>query len=130
MVRGRALTKIFLADDSPQVIKRLRELISGIGGFYIVGDASNVPAATETILELKPDVVILDFRMPGGDALDILEVIKLRKPAPFVIILTNYSYPEYRKRCLAAGADLFLDKSKDFGRLTDKLQELVSTHFK
>jgi DNA-binding NarL/FixJ family response regulator len=84
-----------------------------------VGQAENVADAINGILELRPDVVILDIWMPGGSGIDVLQTIKQDEPAPVVIVLTNYPYPAYRQKCLQAGADFFLDKSTEFDQIAE-----------
>jgi DNA-binding NarL/FixJ family response regulator len=82
-----------------------------------VGQAEDVATAISAIGRLRPDVVILDIRMPGGSGIDVLRQIKRDGIGPMVIILTNYPYPGYRQRCLQAGADFFLDKSVEFDQI-------------
>jgi CheY-like chemotaxis protein len=67
--------------------------------------------AVDFIPKLKPDVVILDVRMPGKNGIDVLKQIKTDESPPIVIMFTNYPYPQYRDRCLQAGADFFFDKT-------------------
>ena len=88
----------------------------------MVRQAENVPEAVTAIRELKPDVVILDIRMPGGCGIDVLNTIDKSGRTPVVIMLTNYPYPQYRKKCFAAGADYFFDKSSEFEKVIDVLQ--------
>jgi DNA-binding NarL/FixJ family response regulator len=99
-------------------VRRFREI-------RIVGYAEDVPQAVESVAKLRPDVVILDIQMPGGSGIDVLETIKKNKPSPIVIMFTNYPYPQYRNKCLAAGADFFFDKSLEFDALTDTLKNLI-----
>jgi DNA-binding response OmpR family regulator len=68
--------------------------------------------------------VILDIRMPGGSGMDVLQAIKREKQAPMVIMLTNYPYPQYRKKCLGLGADYFFDKSTEFEKVTELFKQL------
>ena len=91
----------------------------------IAGQARDAVEATKSILELKPDVVILDIRMPGGSGIEVLRKIKQHKTAPAVIMLTNYPYPQYRKRCMDAGADFFLDKSSEFNKIVEILKQML-----
>ena len=106
--------RIVIVDDSVVIRLRLMRLLSGLDGIEIVGQADDVPAAKELVKKLKPDVAILDIRMPSGSGADLVQELKQLKPAPTVIMLTNYPYPENRKKCMALGADFFFDKSTEF----------------
>jgi DNA-binding NarL/FixJ family response regulator len=117
--------KVFIADDSATVRERLITMLSELEGIEIVGQAQDAVEATKAILKLKPDVAILDIRMPGGSGIDTLRNIKRVTPAPKVIMLTNYPYPQYRKRCLDAGADFFFDKSSEFHKVTEVLEQMM-----
>ncbi len=116
--------KVFIADDSLVVREHLVTMLDELPRIVTVGQAETVAEAINGILELQPDVVILDIRMPGGSGLDVLQRVKQSEVAPIVIILTNYSYPGYRQKCLQAGADFFLDKSTEF----DQIPELLARY--
>ena len=116
--------KVLIADDSPVVRERLATMLSELAGIKVVGQAEDVAGAIRTIRELKPDVVILDIMMPGGNGVDVLKNIKQDKAGPMVIILTNYPYPEYRQKCLQAGANFFLDKTTEFDQIPALFEQL------
>jgi DNA-binding NarL/FixJ family response regulator len=118
------MLRIFIADDSDLVRERLKELISEIPGTEIVGEAATGGETLAALKRLTPDVLILDIRMPGGNGIDTLEAAKEQSPAPLVIMLTAYAYPQYRKKCLEAGAEYFFDKSTEFERVADALAKL------
>lgn len=117
--------RVLLADDSPAVRGRLIKMLSFNKDIQIVGEAADSREAIASIRRLQPEVVILDIRMPGGSGIDVLQEIRKDDPAPVVIVLTNYSYPQYRVRCIDAGADFFFDKSKEFDRISDVLTSLI-----
>lgn len=117
--------KVFIADDSAVVRERLVEMISELPGIEIIGQAQEALEATNAIMKLKPDVVILDIRMPGGSGLNVLKDIKKDLDAPVVIMLTSYPYPQYRQRCIDEGADFFFNKSTEFDRVTEVLEKLI-----
>jgi DNA-binding NarL/FixJ family response regulator len=119
--------KVFIADDSTVLRERLVEMLSDIPGIEIMGYAQDVPEALTSIKKLNPDVVILDIRMPGGSGIDVVQDIKRDKRAPTIIVLTNYPYPQYRKKCLGLGADYFFDKSTEFEKVTEVFKELTVT---
>jgi DNA-binding NarL/FixJ family response regulator len=99
-------------------------LLSGIGKVEIVGQARDAAEAIMSIRESKPDVVILDVRMPEGTGIDVLRAIHEEKPAPRVIMLTNYPLAQYRKKCLEAGASFFFDKSTEFHKIPQAIEQL------
>ena len=107
--------KVFIADDSSEIRKRIIAMLSDlVERIEMIGEAENVQDAINSIHEFGPDVVILDISMPGGSGIDVLKTIKKKNEVPVIIILTNYPYSQYRKKCMEAGADFFFDKSGDF----------------
>lgn len=118
--------KVYIADDSSIMRKRLFSLFSEIKGIEIVGQAQRGDEAVGSIHKLKPDVVILDIRMPGGSGVEALQKIKKENPDTTVIMFTNYPYPQYKKKCMGAGADFFLDKSTEFDEIPEILKTLKS----
>ncbi|OHD31632.1 MAG: hypothetical protein A2Y31_11485 [Spirochaetes bacterium GWC2_52_13] len=118
--------KVFLVDDSAIVLKKLSAMISGIEDVEIAGQALNARDAIQSIVKLKPDVVILDIRLNGGGSgMDVLKQIKKEIPPPIVIMLTNYPYPQYRKKCQALGADYFFDKVTEIEKIYEILNQLI-----
>jgi DNA-binding NarL/FixJ family response regulator len=117
--------KVFIADDSKVVRERLKEMLFEIQGIEIIGQAGDGLQATNLIEKLNPDVAILDIRMPRGNGINVLQNIKKNNPALIVIMLTNYPYPQYRKKCMKAGADYFFDKSTEFEKVTEVLEKLI-----
>jgi DNA-binding NarL/FixJ family response regulator len=117
--------KVFIADDSKVVRERLKEMLFEIQGIEIIGQAEDGLQATNLIEKLNPDVVILDIRMPRGNGIDVLQNIKKDNPALIVIMLTNYPYPQYLKKCMKAGADYFFDKATEFEKATEVLKKLI-----
>jgi DNA-binding NarL/FixJ family response regulator len=119
--------KVFLVDDSIIVLKKLAEMISSIDdSIEIVGQAMNAADAVKSIVKIKPDVVTLDIRLNDGKSgIDVLEQIRAEIPSSIIIMLTNYSYPEYRERCQALGADYFFDKVIEIQKVNDTFKQLI-----
>lgn len=124
LVTSTEKLKVFIADDSDFIRERLPEMLSELSGIEIIGQAEDGIEAINSIRTLNPDVIVLDIRMPGKSGIEVLKEVKKHKPSTVIIILTNYPYPQYKKKCLEAGADFFLDKSIDFDQLTDILKQL------
>ncbi len=106
--------RFFIADDSAIIRERIRELLSVMNGIEVAGEAGDVQGSINGLLNTKPDVLILDIRMPGGSGLDVLNKAKESIYPPAVIVLTNYPFPEYREMAARLGADYFFDKSNEF----------------
>ena len=121
----KKIIKAFIADDHLHVRNGLIAMLSQIEGIEVTGQAKDVHEAIESIEALKPDVVILDIRMPGGSGIDVLKFVKKERPSTVVIILTNYPYPPYRQEYMDEGADFFFNKSTEFGRIVDVCKQLV-----
>jgi DNA-binding NarL/FixJ family response regulator len=101
------------------------DVVSRFQEIRVVDEVSDAPQAVESIARHKPDIVILDIQMPGGSGIEVLKTIKKNKPSPIVIMFTNYPYPQYRAKCMEAGADFFFDKSLEFDALTETLKNLI-----
>lgn len=117
--------KIFFADSSPFGHGRLVNLLTDIEGVEITGYALDGLTAYDLIHKKNPDVVILDIEMPGRSGIELLRQLKRELPSLIVIVLTNASHPQYRKRCTEAGANFFFDKSTEFRKVPEVLRHLL-----
>jgi len=109
--------RVFLVEDSKVIRQRLLSLLDGLPGVEIVGDSDTAADAIREITALLPDIVVLDIKLKSGSGIEVLRTIKQGQAPMTVIMLTNYATDEYRKKCLEAGADYFLDKTNEFERL-------------
>lgn len=109
--------RVFLVEDSKLIRQRLFSLLNGLPGVEIVGDSDTAADAVQGIADLLPDIVVLDIKLKNGSGIEVLRAIKQQQALVTVIMLTNYATDEYRKKCLEAGADYFLDKTNEFERL-------------
>ena len=121
----KSVVKVFIADDSEVVCQRLIDMLVELPGIEIVGQAGDASEAIKSIQKLHPDAVVLDIRMIGGSGIDVLKSIKKSEPATVVIMLTNYHYAQYRKKCMDEGADYFLDKSSEFEKVAEIIRQLA-----
>lgn len=117
--------RVLLVDDSLIIRERLTAMLSALDNVQIIGGAESPHDAIDQIASLKPDVVILDLQLVGGSGLEVLENLKLHSSPPRIIVLTNFPFPEYRQKCLEAGADYFLDKATAFAELPDVFARLM-----
>jgi DNA-binding NarL/FixJ family response regulator len=117
--------KIVIADDSSLLRDRIKSLLNSINNVSVVGEAENGMEALQLIREKEPDLAILDIRMPEINGIEVLKKIRKLKMKTRVCILTSYPYPQYRKRCLEAGADYFLSKTEDFEQIEIVISDLL-----
>jgi DNA-binding NarL/FixJ family response regulator len=102
--------RLLLADDHEVVRIGLRTLLEA-DGFQVVGEAASGKDVPKLISSKKPDLVVLDIRMPDSGGLECLARIKLDHPNLPVVILTGHNNPTYMARALALGAAGYLSKS-------------------
>ena len=108
---------MLIADDSPIIRDRLRSLLEDEGYLDILGLAANGSEVLDQLALKGPDVILLDLLMPGLTGLELLPSIRRQCRHCLIIVLTNHSTKEFSDRCYQAGADHFLDKSREFERV-------------
>jgi DNA-binding NarL/FixJ family response regulator len=108
--------RVFLVEDSDILRQRLTQTISDIPRTQIIGSADNASDAIAQIKASQPQLVILDIHLKQSSGYEVLCEVKAQRPETRVLILTNYSYPQYRAKYLEAGADYFFDKSTEMER--------------
>lgn len=111
--------KLLVADDHEVVRTGLASLLAG-SNIKIVAEASNGKEAVKMAAKHKPDVVLLDIRMPDSDGLEALEKIHREVPKSKVVILSTYDNPTYVARAVALGASDYVLKGAS-------RQELIGT---
>ncbi|MCY1141343.1 response regulator transcription factor [Actinoplanes sp. Pm04-4] len=118
---------VLLADDQPMLRAGFRSLIELAGDITVVGEAADGPEAVRMARVLKPDVVCMDVRMPGGDGLTATrDIVTALDPPPAVLVLTTYELDEYVFGALEAGASGFLLKDADVETLLDAIRRLAA----
>ena len=114
---------ILIADDHGIVRNAIKQMING--HFTVCGEAPNGAEAVEQTLELKPDLVILDFRMPIMNGLDAARTIRKVAPATKIIITSVHDSPVLERQFTEAGAaDAFVPKSslgRELPRIIEQL---------
>jgi DNA-binding NarL/FixJ family response regulator len=73
--------------------------------------------------------VVLDIKLKASSGIEVLRTLKRHMAAVAVIMLTNYATEEYRKKCLEAGAEYFLDKTNEFEQLFPIIDQLKHNHY-
>ena len=112
----RAL-KVFIVEDSLPIRERLIELMGEIDGTAVVGVAETPADAVSGILSTRPDLVVLDYQLLGGTAVDVMRAVLPKAASMVFAVLTNHTSLQYRRTCQEAGASWFFDKSTEFGKI-------------
>ncbi|MBO3741601.1 response regulator [Actinoplanes flavus] len=102
--------RVVLVDDQVLVRTGFRMILDETEGIEVVGEAGDGAAAVEVSARTRPDVVLMDVRMPGVDGITATERIRALSPAPRVIILTTFDLDDHLFAGLRAGASGFLLK--------------------
>jgi DNA-binding NarL/FixJ family response regulator len=115
--------RIMLVEDSVALTEYLRELIAQLPDMELVGVADTQAAALTMLVDLVPEVLILDLHLRTGNGFGVMRGLANIVPPPKVIVLTSFVLPEYRRRALTLGVNVFLDKSCDYRLLTAILND-------
>ena len=103
--------RVLVADDQPLVREGLRKIFRAAPGLLVVGDVADGASAGSEAERLRPDVVVMDIRMPGVDGIEATRrVVRGRTDPPRVLVLTTFALDEYVFGALRAGASGFLLK--------------------
>jgi DNA-binding NarL/FixJ family response regulator len=122
--------KVLLADDSEMMLEALQEMLSPFSQVEIVAACKNGTDALEAIRSLKPDLAIVDLKMPGLTGIEVLTEIRKENQFTIFIILTLYSTLYYRQLAMEAGADYFFSKADDFDNIAGVVEEMVREEYR
>jgi len=115
---------ILVADDHPVVRQGLRTFLATQEDLDVVGEAATCVEAAERAAELRPDVVLLDLVMPGGDGIEAARKIRDASPRSKVIVLTSYPDDATVLPALEAGAAGYLLKDVEPRELADGVRRV------
>jgi two-component system, NarL family, response regulator DevR len=119
-------TRILLCDDHEVVREGLRGLVARQEGMSVVGEAGTVAEAVEAAARTKPDVVIMDVRLPDGSGVEACRTIREARPETKVIMLTSYADDEALFASIIAGASGYLLKQTRGQAVVDAIIAVAS----
>lgn len=117
--------KLFLIDDSEKIRQALKKYLSSLKGITAIYEAQSVKDARDKIADIHPDIVIIDFNLPDGNAIDIIGALKYRSSNPTIIVFSSSNINQYRTASLNAGADYYFHKSSEFEKIYALLEEIL-----
>jgi DNA-binding NarL/FixJ family response regulator len=106
----KAPVRVYLLDDHEVVRRGLRELLESEGDIVVVGESASAAEATRRIPALRPDVAILDGRLPDGSGIDVCRDVRSVDPSIAALILTSYDDDEALFAAIMAGASGYVLK--------------------
>lgn len=114
--------KVVIADDHSVVRQGIRGVLEAIEGLEVVGEAGDGDEALEMVMELKPDVVVLDVNMPGKTGLEVTTELRQEGHSARVLILSMHDDPEYVLQAVRSGADGYVLKDAAPAELRDAVE--------
>ena len=119
--------KVIIADDSKLIRDRITERVELIDTVNVVAQTTNSFETIEEIKKHKPDVLILDIRMPEGSGINVLKYIQKNKTKIVTIVVTNYPIIQYKNKCFELGADFFFSKVTEFDEVFKLVEKLAKS---
>jgi len=114
--------RVLLVEDSRVLAERMRETLATLDDVEVVASVTDESAAVAAVRDNQVDVIVLDLQLREGTGFGVME--RLGKSRPLVIVFTNYMLPEYQRLANALGVEYFLNKSRDYERLPEIIQEI------
>ena len=119
------MIRILIVDDDPLVRSALTFMPGGQADLAVVGEAGDGRAGVAAATDLRPDVVLMDIRMPRLNGLDATRELLAGDEPPRVIVLTTFDADEYVVEAMAAGADGFLLKDTPPPQIVDAIRKVA-----
>jgi len=119
------LQRVLVVDDDPDYRLLVRLALAAGSGFEVVAEAGDGPAAEAAAAETRPDLVLLDCTLPGGDAFDVLPRLRAAAPEARIVLVSGHDPADLRLASRSAGAVGYLTKGTPARRLAGELHALV-----
>jgi DNA-binding NarL/FixJ family response regulator len=126
--RDRSDVKVLVADDQKIVREGLVTLLGLLPGITVVGAATDGEDAVRQVLELRPDVVLMDLNMPHCNGVEATERLRRLRPEAAVVVLTTYSDDAWVFAALQAGARGFLTKDAGTEEILRAITDVAAGH--
>ena len=117
--------RMFLVDDHEVVRRGIADLFKSAPGFEIVGEAARADEARRRILATRPDVVVMDARLPDGSGIDVCRDVRAALPSTYCLVLTSYDDRDAMVAAARAGASGYLLKEVRGASIVDAVREVA-----
>jgi len=118
------IIRALIADDDAGFRQRVKELLASEPDIIIVGEAADGQEAIQKARELRPDLVLMDVRMPGLNGVNATHQLKEEMPEAKVIMLSVFDLPEYREAAIVSGASAYVVKKSVVEELVPTMREI------
>jgi DNA-binding NarL/FixJ family response regulator len=118
--------KIFLVDDHPIMRQGLAQLINHELDLVVVGEANDASAGLAGVLDLKPDLVVIDISLPGKNGLELIKDIRSQNKTVALLIHSMHDESLYVERVLRAGAQGYIMKQEGAKRVMEAIRKVLT----
>jgi DNA-binding NarL/FixJ family response regulator len=123
-----AVTRVFVVDDTPQMLRMLEQMLT-LDEFEVVGLAASGETAVPGVDDTDPDVVVIDYKMPGLDGLATTRLIREHRPEQAIILYTAYLDDVLERDAEQAGVALCVEKIDGISALERDIRRLAGELF-
>ncbi len=123
---GRARISVFLLDDYESVRRDVRHLLTAEPDIEVIGEAGTMASALEQLPTLRPDVAVLDVRLPDGDGVSVCREIRSALPGTACLMLTSFADDEALLGSIMAGASGYVTKQGYVSELVNAVRSVAA----
>lgn len=117
--------QILVADDNALVRRSVIAMLSDEAGLHVCGEAATGPETLQKTRDLKPDIVLLDVRMPGSNGLETAGLLHREFPNLKIMVMSQHDAAHLLPRVLEAGGNACVDKSRMADQLCPSIRQLL-----
>jgi DNA-binding NarL/FixJ family response regulator len=117
--------KVLIVEDAKLIRDRLTSALSNLNDLIEIHMATRLSEAVACYENIHPHIIILDLSLPDGSGIRFLENVKKESPGTIVIILTNFPFPQVKKKCKQLGSDYFFSKENEFDEVISVVESIT-----
>jgi DNA-binding NarL/FixJ family response regulator len=125
-VKPSVPARIFLVEDHQQVRRQLESLIQRAGGFHVCGFAENANTALSQIIQILPDLVLLDLSLKDSSGFSVLKTLRVLQPDLPILVLSIHDAASYAEPAIKAGARGYMTKQEAVYQLRDVMEAVLA----
>jgi CheY-like chemotaxis protein len=117
---------VLIVDDNSRFVDRIVSMLENLNNIGYINVASDYNQAINYLEQERPDLILLDINLPGKSGIELLRQIKKTGNSCQVIMISNHAEDYYRQQCFKLGARYFLDKTNEFGKVPDIIENFYT----